>query len=230
MAIKSWPYVSVEGDRKITAGDEALGYDLFAESGIVPDYLDEFIPAKVAGAMNVSVGTGAAVIAGHRMINDAAASVTLSAGGAQPRIDIVVAESNANTSVRACRFAVVEGTPGAAPEVPTLTESAALWQIPLATVSVPAGALTLDSATITDSRVYTQGRHEHAATTITGLQAALDGKAAASHTHAISAITGLQAALDGKQSTLDADRVRKVTISTSSPSGGSDGDIWLKYS
>lgn len=34
---------------------------------------------------------------------------------------------------------------------------------------------------------------------ITGLQAALDGKAALSHTQAISTVTGLQTALDGKQ-------------------------------
>jgi hypothetical protein len=34
---------------------------------------------------------------------------------------------------------------------------------------------------------------------VTGLQAALDGKAASSHTQAISTITGLQAAIDGKQ-------------------------------
>lgn len=29
---------------------------------------------------------------------------------------------------------------------------------------------------------------------------------------------------------LSADRKRKITISTSNPSGGSDGDIWIKYS
>ena len=28
---------------------------------------------------------------------------------------------------------------------------------------------------------------------------------------------------------LSADRKRKITISTSDPSGGSDGDIWIKY-
>jgi hypothetical protein len=41
--------------------------------------------------------------------------------------------------------------------------------------------------------------HTHAISAVTGLQDALDAKAAASHTHAISAVTGLQAALDGKQ-------------------------------
>ncbi|WP_425520356.1 hypothetical protein [Stenotrophomonas pavanii] len=33
---------------------------------------------------------------------------------------------------------------------------------------------------------------------MTGLQSALDGKAAASHSHTIANVTGLQSALDGK--------------------------------
>lgn len=47
--------------------------------------------------------------------------------------------------------------------------------------------------------------HTHSVSSITGLQAALDGKQAsgsyapASHAHTIANVTGLQAALDGKQ-------------------------------
>lgn len=43
--------------------------------------------------------------------------------------------------------------------------------------------------------------HTHAISDVTGLQSALDGKAASSHTHAIANVTGLQTALDGKAST-----------------------------
>ena len=42
--------------------------------------------------------------------------------------------------------------------------------------------------------------HAHIIADITGLQAALDGKAASVHTHAISNVAGLQTALDGKAS------------------------------
>jgi hypothetical protein len=45
----------------------------------------------------------------------------------------------------------------------------------------------------------TAGAHTHAQSDITGLTAALAGKAASSHTHAISEVSGLQSALDGKQ-------------------------------
>ena len=40
--------------------------------------------------------------------------------------------------------------------------------------------------------------HNHTIDALTGLQTALDGKAAAGHNHTIDALTGLQAALDGK--------------------------------
>ena len=33
----------------------------------------------------------------------------------------------------------------------------------------------------------------------------------------------------GKQDALDIDQIRKITLSTADPSGGSDGDIWIKY-
>lgn len=42
--------------------------------------------------------------------------------------------------------------------------------------------------------------HSHAVADVTGLQAALDGKAASGHTHTIANVSGLQAALDGKSS------------------------------
>ncbi len=43
--------------------------------------------------------------------------------------------------------------------------------------------------------------HTHIISNVTGLQTALDGKAATSHTHIIGNVTGLQTALDGKAST-----------------------------
>ena len=71
--------------------------------------------------------------------------------------------------------------------------------------------------------------HTHTIANVTGLQAALNGKANSSHTHTIAQVTGLQTALDAKEDTLNADQKRKITFSTSSPTGGADGDIWLEH-
>ena len=66
---------------------------------------------------------------------------------------------------------------------------------------------------------------------VSGLQSALNGKAAASHTHTIANVTGLQAALDGKEGTLAADRKRVIHVGNSAPSDslGADGDVHLEY-
>ncbi len=71
-----------------------------------------------------------------------------------------------------------------------------------------------------DGRYYTEGEvdtklaqkanssHSHAIANVSGLQGALNGKAASSHNHSLSTLP--------------------ITVSTANPSGGSDGDIWFK--
>lgn len=52
----------------------------------------------------------------------------------------------------------------------------------------------------------------------------------AADAHPIAAITGLQAALDAKASaTALTNYQTKITASTTNPSGGSDGDVWIVY-
>jgi hypothetical protein len=304
MAVISWPYVSIDGDRDVTASDEAQGYDLFVASGVVPGIRDELGVTKVSGALQVSIGAGAAIIAGRRYMQDEAITLTVDAGDAQPRIDIIALESNANTPVRAAQFVVIKGTPAASPTAPELTVTDAVVQQAYARLTIPASAQNLNSATLTNVREYATGRHSHDIANVMGLQTEinslqsaingkantshthtianvtnlqttlngkaesshthtianvtslqttlngksntththnalyyteseidtkLNGKANSSHTHTISNVTGLQTALNGKQDSLDSDRRRKITISTSNPSGGSNGDIWLKY-
>lgn len=53
--------------------------------------------------------------------------------------------------------------------------------------------------------------HSHAIADVTGLQTELDGKAASSHTHSIANVTGLQTELDGKAATSHSHAVSDVT-------------------
>ena len=227
MAIVSFPYVSIDGDRKITAAQEAEGYDMFLQSGVVP-IGDELLVSKVPDTLNVSIAAGKAVISGHRYIQPDAVILSFDQGDVSPRIDIVALESNANTPARTAQFVIVKGTPATSPVAPELTNDAAVQQQEYAQIVIPAGAQSLNSATLTDKRVYARGRHNHDANNVDGLQVVLDNKAAKSHTHEIDNITGLLNALNSKESLLPIDRKRKITISTSNPSGGADGDIWLK--
>ena len=157
-----FPFTSVGGDRKVTAFQEAQGFDMFVSSGVVEpspgDLEDALEVTAVPDAMQVSVAIGKAVILGHRLITDAASTLSIDEGGAQGRIDVIVAESNRNNDVRAARLLVVKGTEGASPSPPALTETDAVYQIPLAWVSVPASATTLNAATITDKREASRPR------------------------------------------------------------------------
>jgi hypothetical protein len=80
--------------------------------------------------------------------------------------------------------------------------------------------------------------HTHAISDTTGLQTALDGKAATTHVHTIADVTGLQTALDSEVNRVNGSMttastsltvVRNITLSTSAPTGGMDGDVWLVY-
>lgn len=53
--------------------------------------------------------------------------------------------------------------------------------------------------------------HTHTVANVTGLQTALDGKAGASHVHTIANVTGLQTALDGKSATSHVHVIADVT-------------------
>lgn len=214
MSILSFPYISIlstpgdptTGDRFISAGEFAQGFDLIMSSGVVYGKLNELAPAKVAGTLNVSIDTGAAYIEGHFIINDASTTVTLDAGDAQPRIDVVVCESNESSGVRAGRFTVVKGTPAGSPVAPALTNDGSIEQIALAEIEVPALAASLDTATLTDGRAYAEGRHVHSYTDIDGLAAQLSAKLnSASFTGAN--ILAALLPVDGTGTGLDADKV-----------------------
>lgn len=66
-------------------------------------------------------------------------------------------------------------------------------------------------------------------TELSGDITTIDGQIDAINT----AVSGMQTSIGnlqtGKQNVLNADQIRKITISTADPTGGSDGDIWLRY-
>lgn len=76
--------------------------------------------------------------------------VVSAADSDNPRIDTVVVEYNLYTGINTARVAIVQGTPAASPEAPILSDTATLYQKPLADVLIPAGALT--AGAITDRR------------------------------------------------------------------------------
>ena len=74
--------------------------------------------------------------------------------------------------------------------------------------------------------------HTHTIANVTNLQTTLDEKAASSHTHSYLALAGgtMTGVLTAQNNTsYTTKQVRNITLSTADPSGGADGDVWIKY-
>ena len=112
-----------------------------------------------SSGMYVYVKTGECRVRSHRgVINTLGTLEIEDADLTYPRYDLVVARityGNPSTMV----ITVKTGTPAASPSVPDVTQNAGdVWEIPLAEVYVPAGAVTIAAGNVTDRRyVYKIG-------------------------------------------------------------------------
>ena len=117
--------------------------------GVLTGVLNAFA-TSATGTRSVSVGSGVAAVKGILCSNPAAVTVagTANATGST-RIDTLVIEVTrlGQTEEGKSEFKIVAGTTVA----PTLTQSASLWQFPLANLSLPNGGT---SYTVTDTRAY----------------------------------------------------------------------------
>ena len=98
---------------------------------------------------------------------------------------------------------ILEITYTDSPAIVEITQDSPIYvEINQGSISGEGGGST-DWADITNKpSTFTPSAHSHVISDVTGLQTALNGKAASSHSHVISDVTGLQTALDGKQATL----------------------------
>ena len=104
------------------------------------------------GNMYITVAAGAFFINGRFYANDENENILITAGDVHyGRYDRVVAR--ADFVNRVCGVYVLEGTPSSNPVVPSLTQTADRFEIPLATIYVASGAASLTQYNITDERV-----------------------------------------------------------------------------
>lgn len=133
---------------------------LWATTGIIKSNSLE-VTANSPVGMSVRVASGWAAIVGttqanmgtYVAYNDAQVTLTITTADAtNPRIDLVcmtVNDSYYTGSTNNVTLQVVAGTPAGSPVAPTLPDNS----ISLATVAVAAGALSITSGNITDTRV-----------------------------------------------------------------------------
>lgn len=109
------------------------------------------VTASSPADTNVNVGTGAAHVDGAWAYNNASKTVAIAANASgSTRIDIIVLVMD--TTAQTISVAVVQGTPAAG--LPSLTQTALIYQIPLAYLTLASGFTSITSAMITDMREY----------------------------------------------------------------------------
>lgn len=132
----------------------AMRHMLGSASGVIRGFLNEFNVFADSSGMQVKVNTGECWIRGQygQSTSTKALGIT-TAHATLARVDRVVLRNDfvANQIV----VDVLTGTPGASPSAPSVTQTTAIWETSLATVSVPATDTNIDSGQVTDNRVYT---------------------------------------------------------------------------
>ena len=149
---RSFPFNAVvtDGvpDRVYTAEDFAAERAAFVSDGVLSG--DALTVSPLTG-MSVSVSPGCAVIRGRTYENTEPLTLTLAPAGELPRSDRVVLRLS--LSERRAYCAILTGTAAAEPVPPAPADDAMTKELPLCTVSVAAGAVSLTEADLTDERV-----------------------------------------------------------------------------
>lgn len=184
MAINSYFFNAVLSggvyDRVYNAEDFTSYLDLLVGNGVFPNPSTQ-LQVRASSGMNVIVGAGSGWINGHKMINTADLTISLTASDVVlNRIDAVVFYVDQTT--RQMGIAVKTGTLAANPVAPALTQTSSRFELCLAQISVPKQTTEITAAMITDTRGdsslcgYVQGliQQVDSATLFTQWQAAFD--------------------------------------------------------
>ncbi len=129
---------------------------LFAKlqtTGVDGDQNGTVLKVSANAGMAVNVAAGFAIIRGFAYQSTDVEPLTLQAGEAQPRIDIIILrlDPTANNIL----LAIKKGTAAASPSAPALTQVVGgVWEMPLAQIAVAANATAVGGGDITDVRRY----------------------------------------------------------------------------
>ena len=157
MAIKSMFFNAVkEGDvydRTYNADDFSRYLENIVGDGVFPNPSTS-LQAAASSGMDIVVRQGSAWIAGHKLINTAALTLTVDASETlQNRIDRVVCYIDYVN--REMGLEIVKGTPATTPTAPALTRTDSRYELSLATIYVAKQVTAITNANITDTRADT---------------------------------------------------------------------------
>lgn len=150
MAITSGFFDSVNGDRTYDADQMSNYFDGLVSNGVYESIGDRFLVRSANNGMNITVGTGRAIIQSRWVKNDATETLTLDPSDVQlNRVDAVVLRLDTNS--REISLVVKKGTGATGtPSMPAITRNETVYELYLAAVYVSKNAT--QPTTITDLR------------------------------------------------------------------------------
>lgn len=152
MAITSGFFNSISSDRKYNAEQIGNYFEGLVGNGVFENVGNKLVVSAMSG-LNISVGTGRAMINCHWLKNDSTLTLALDTGDVQyDRIDAVVIKLDLNNNAREVTIEVKKGTPAISPVRPSLQRSGSIYELCLAQIKVAANATEISQSNITDRR------------------------------------------------------------------------------
>ena len=150
MAEHSFPFASVDNDRKYGAADWAGYFSQFISNGVFP--VGTQLQVTAGSGMQVNVSDGGAWINGYGYRNDSVLILAIEpADGVLNRIDRVVVRWG--RAERTIFLTVLKGTPASTPAPPALVRDADYYDLCIAQIAVNAGITEIAAAHISDKRM-----------------------------------------------------------------------------
>jgi hypothetical protein len=144
---------SVNGDRTYSAEDFASYFAKLVTNGVFPSPSTN-LQVISTDSYNISVSTGAAWINGYMYSNTTTKTLAIDVADAQlKRKDLIVVQLD--TTQRTIQTIVKKGTPSASPVAPTVSQTATVYELALAEITINAAAVKIAQSDIVDTRMDT---------------------------------------------------------------------------
>lgn len=150
MAVTYGFFNSVNGDRKYNADQMSNYFEGLVSDGVYNGVGNSMV-VQASSGMNITVGSGRAIIGNKWIKNDSAYTLTVT--GSHPTLNrytaVVIKLDKVNRNIS---LTTIDGTPASTPTKPTVTNSQTVMYLVLAYVYVAAAATSISQSNITDTR------------------------------------------------------------------------------
>lgn len=152
MAVTSGFFDSVNSDRLYNSAQLSTYFEGLISDGIYESIGNKFI-VKAATGMNITVGSGRALIKSRWIRSDSDVTITLDAANVQlSRIDAIVLRLDLTEEGRQITIEVKKGVASNNPVKPTITRTASVYELCLAYITVNKGTMNITQSAISDQR------------------------------------------------------------------------------